>query len=164
MTAVTEEHLQFMAARHRKTMEKLDALKARFSGASDMVAATGAEGSLDTARIVELRNEALRKDAHAARADLNEAMQVIQALQQHLEETEAELSQRTSLLRSYNREATAARIETRVAEAREAERASIGNTIEDLRSECVRLRSENNELRASKKKLREALERLKEKR
>jgi len=171
-TIITEEHLNHMAERHRKTMEKLAALKSRFSGVaeaapsasrSDLFAAASADGTLDAQRVAELRNAALRDEALRAREDLKEAMQVIHVLEKHLEEVEVELAQRTSLLRAYNREASVARIEARVAEAREVERASLGKELEELRGECMRLRSENGELRASKKKLREALERLKEK-
>jgi chromosome segregation ATPase len=142
MTVVSEEHLIQMADRHRKLTEKLEALQAKFAGAS-------------------AHDE---RDAHVARDNLSEAMQMIQSLQSHLEETEAELSQKTSILRSYNREESTARIEARIAEVRDVERAAVAKELNDLRGENARLHSENDELRASKKKLREALERLKDQR
>lgn len=82
---------------------------------------------------------------------------------QQLAAVRAELAEKTAALRAVDREASAKHIETKIAEAREAERAAVTAEVTALRAICAQLRSENEELRANKKKLREALDRAKEK-
>ena len=90
--------------------------------------------------------------------------QDLKSLRERFAVAEAEIAQKTAVLRAINREGSTERLEARLAEARASERAVIAIELETQRSEIARQRSEIDELRAAKKKLREALERTKEKR
>jgi hypothetical protein len=149
---------------HIGAMSMRDALEAVVAGLSDDEDLDSVVSRVVSRSDTQLASEAFSRVVRvlydAVRAEVLE--RDLQKLRERFTAAEVEIEQKTVALRSFNREASADRLETRVAEARAAERAAVAAELETLRSKVAKQQSEIDELRASKKKLREALERAKE--